>query len=278
MTVQEETYADSQTIWPGISSPEQRAGSHRDKGIAEVEPGPAYVASFPSNDPRNFPRASSAQDAQPPSSHSTVVRDTLSGDIQHLNTNHPLFQTMRYGYPAENSHPRKSQFERSPSRPLSSSTLDSAVTEPALTSQDATFPSSEERISSHTAVIPAYPAGIVAHTSSFLARKDFSHVNSTLSESARIFMVTPVTLALLTDLYFEHFHPIYPFIDGSSLRNSLPGALLCLATAAIGACFQDSATGEDESSFLHMILHDTLMAEVLVIRLYIYVYPSANSS
>ncbi|OJJ47557.1 hypothetical protein ASPZODRAFT_131081 [Penicilliopsis zonata CBS 506.65] len=149
--------------------------------------------------------------------------------------------------------------------PFSGLELDHAVIslpEDVLISEDVTYSrlQPEERLPAHTTQV--FSGWMIAQTSSVLREKEISHMEPPLSESVRSHIISPVTLKLLTSLYFENFHPTYPFIDGTSLQISDSGVLVCLATAAIGACFQDSETSEDESFFLHAILQDLLMVEL----------------
>lgn len=109
--------------------------------------------------------------------------------------------------------------------------------------------------------VPTFPDWIISHASSILV-DDILSLDSPLSLAARHHLLGPETLKTLNELYFVHFHPIFPFIYRDSLDMPRSGVLLCLATAAIGACFQNSMESEDESNLLHLILNKALMAEV----------------
>jgi hypothetical protein len=70
------------------------------------------------------------------------------------------------------------------------------------------------------------------------------------------------TLDWFVRLYFEEFHPLYPFLDRSLLSVPSWGSCITLATAAIGANYMASPEGEICSDALHGLLHEVLTHEV----------------
>jgi Fungal Zn(2)-Cys(6) binuclear cluster domain len=70
------------------------------------------------------------------------------------------------------------------------------------------------------------------------------------------------TLDWFVQLYFENFHPVYPFLDRSLLSVPSWGSCITLATAAIGANYMASPEAEVCSDALHGLLHEILTQEV----------------
>lgn len=68
------------------------------------------------------------------------------------------------------------------------------------------------------------------------------------------------TLEFFMELYFEHFHPVNPFLDRSLLCIPVWGWSLCLAASALGVRFlcisELTAFGDRLCSVLHSILHE----------------------
>lgn len=63
-------------------------------------------------------------------------------------------------------------------------------------------------------------------------------------------------------LYFDHFHPVCPFIDLPLLNMPIWGWSLCLATAAIGCRYSSSAQKDICADALSVVLRETLVYEV----------------
>ncbi|KAF5649999.1 transcription factor ZMS1 [Fusarium sp. NRRL 52700] len=70
------------------------------------------------------------------------------------------------------------------------------------------------------------------------------------------------TLELFISLYFEHFHPVNPFVDRSHLSIPLWGWSLCLATAAIGSKYFGSREVSRYGDCLCSILHELMAREL----------------
>ncbi|RKL08604.1 hypothetical protein BFJ68_g9398 [Fusarium oxysporum] len=70
------------------------------------------------------------------------------------------------------------------------------------------------------------------------------------------------TFQLFISLYFEHFHPVNPFVDRSHLSIPLWGWSLCLATAAIGSKYFGSEEVNRFGDCLCCILHELMAREL----------------
>ena len=70
------------------------------------------------------------------------------------------------------------------------------------------------------------------------------------------------TFNYLTRLYFDHFHPVYPFLDRSLLCIPVWGWSLCLATAAIGTRYLGLAELTRFGDDLCGAIHELLLREV----------------
>ncbi|KAF5647807.1 transcription factor ZMS1 [Fusarium tjaetaba] len=75
-------------------------------------------------------------------------------------------------------------------------------------------------------------------------------------------LLTKSTFQLFVSLYFEHFHPVNPFVDGSHLSIPLWGWSLCLATAAIGSKYFGSEEVNRFGDCLTCILHELMAREL----------------
>ncbi|KAJ4033550.1 hypothetical protein NW763_014424 [Fusarium oxysporum] len=90
-------------------------------------------------------------------------------------------------------------------------------------------------------------------TSSHILADFAAHKESLLAKS---------TFQLFISLYFEHFHPVNPFVDRSHLSIPLWGWSLCLATAAIGSKYFGSEEVNRFGDCLCCILHELMAREV----------------
>lgn len=70
------------------------------------------------------------------------------------------------------------------------------------------------------------------------------------------------TLDHFVRLYFNHFHPVYPFLDLPLLNMPLWGWSLCLATAAVGSRYSNAAEKDRFGDAISIILRETLVSEV----------------
>ncbi|KAF5965931.1 transcription factor ZMS1 [Fusarium bulbicola] len=70
------------------------------------------------------------------------------------------------------------------------------------------------------------------------------------------------TFQLFISLYFEHFHPVNPFVNRSHLSIPLWGWSLCLATAAIGSKYFGSEEVNRFGDCLYCILHEVMTREL----------------
>ncbi|KAF5254005.1 hypothetical protein FANTH_1187 [Fusarium anthophilum] len=70
------------------------------------------------------------------------------------------------------------------------------------------------------------------------------------------------TFQLFISLYFEHFHPVNPFVDRSHLSIPLWGWSLCLAAAAIGSKYFGSEEVSRFGDCLCCILHEVMTREL----------------
>ncbi|KAG4271230.1 hypothetical protein FPRO04_11153 [Fusarium proliferatum] len=105
---------------------------------------------------------------------------------------------------------------------------------------DSIFEELMSRLDSH-ATSSHIPADSAAHKDSLLAKRTFQ---------------------LFIDLYFEHFHPVNPFVDRSHLSIPLWGWSLCLATAAIGSKYFGSEEVNRFGDCLCCILHELMAREL----------------
>ncbi|KAF5598563.1 transcription factor ZMS1 [Fusarium pseudocircinatum] len=90
-------------------------------------------------------------------------------------------------------------------------------------------------------------------TSSHILADFAAHKESLLAKS---------TFQLFISLYFEHFHPVNPFVDRSHLSIPLWGWSLCLATAAIGSKYFGSDEVNRFGDCLCCILHELMAREL----------------
>ncbi|KAI7764326.1 hypothetical protein LZL87_013293 [Fusarium oxysporum] len=90
-------------------------------------------------------------------------------------------------------------------------------------------------------------------TSSHILADFATHKNS---------LLTKTTFQLFISLYFEHFHPVNPFVDRSHLSIPLWGWSLCLATAAIGSKYFGSEEVNRFGDCLCCILHELMAREL----------------
>lgn len=70
------------------------------------------------------------------------------------------------------------------------------------------------------------------------------------------------TLDHFVRLYFDHFHPTYPFLDLPLLNMPVWGWSLCLATATIGCQYSNSPAKDICRDALSVVLRETLVSEV----------------
>lgn len=105
---------------------------------------------------------------------------------------------------------------------------------------DSIFEELVSRLDSH-ATSSHILADFVAHKENLLAKRTFQ---------------------LFISLYFEHFHPVNPFVDKSHLSIPLWGWSLCLATAAIGSKYFGSEEVNRFGDCLCCILHELMAREV----------------
>jgi hypothetical protein len=80
----------------------------------------------------------------------------------------------------------------------------------------------------------------------------------------RDILLTRDAFNYLIRLYFDHFHPVYPFLDRSLLSIPVWGWSLCLATAAVGARYLGFAELTQFGDELCGALHELLVREVCV--------------
>lgn len=93
------------------------------------------------------------------------------------------------------------------------------------------------------------------------ARVQFKAVGTTDVLHSRK-MLAKETLNRLIQLYFKHFHPVYPFLDQPLLSMPIWGWSLCLATASIGSCYANIPGAERVGDALALLLRETLVKEV----------------
>ncbi|EXA54693.1 hypothetical protein FOVG_02103 [Fusarium oxysporum f. sp. pisi HDV247] len=93
-------------------------------------------------------------------------------------------------------------------------------------------------------------------TSSHILADFAAHKESLLAKS---------TFQLFISLYFEHFHPVNPFVDRSHLSIPLWGWSLCLATAAIGSKYFGSEEVNRFGDCLCCILHELMAREARIL-------------
>lgn len=69
-------------------------------------------------------------------------------------------------------------------------------------------------------------------------------------------------LSYFIQLYFNHFHPVYPFLDQPLLSMPIWGWSVCLASAAIGCRHTNAPEAGPNSDALNLLLRDLLTREV----------------
>lgn len=74
------------------------------------------------------------------------------------------------------------------------------------------------------------------------------------------------TLSYLIHLYFENFHPVYPFLNKWMLGVPGWGCCMTLATAAIGARYMSSSISHASSNALHGLLYNVLVQDVSLVK------------
>ncbi|KAF5720056.1 transcription factor ZMS1 [Fusarium mundagurra] len=85
-----------------------------------------------------------------------------------------------------------------------------------------------------------------------------SHILADFAAQKESLMVKS-TFQLFISLYFEHFHPVNPFVDRSHLSMPFWGWSLCLATAAIGSKYFGSEEVNRFGDCLCCIVHELML-------------------